>query len=815
MKSYAEEDNSFGVRIIPQKLIENSNGILQVYALHNDHIFPQKIENMIFSSTDSSILQVIGIVDSNSDFITNIKIKTSNPGTAKIELGAPGFISKEVPITVYGNTNNPTKLLVKSLPSTFSIRGSHVGYFTVETANNDGNPVATNKDIMINLAVADSRVLTLSNTQIIIKAGEYYSSSKFEINEVGTTEIFASSDSLESASTTITINQVSSPSIQMYMYPTKINNYAASISYVIAQLRDSSGVLSPAKEDITIPVSFVDPNANLTNSSPVIPYVEANVPITIKKGSYWGYTNVAVRVGANGTYDATISPPNGYTISAPTQLTTSTTSVTSSTTSTTGYTSTASIQLNTVTTRLYDDKSARLDILPILATGKDELIGILHLEDTNGNPIIASRDLQIEIDSSDPSALTVDKVILNKGSGAVPVFGQVGTSIPSSLTLHVVTYNDQTVSPTILLPSSNSVTLSVEPLVSKILSHSSFPVLAYLKDSSGVPTYFTSDSNLESLANDYFSIQKSVINKGDSIILTNGTVIKDGTSTVNLIAEDYQSSMSLQTIGTSSEQALLDYSEPALQNIPNTMMVQILDSNSNPEFVQKDTTLNLVSSNKTILALPENITISRGQYYTTFPVTPNAIGTAQVSIIADDLPLSTYTIQVEDLSPTLSIVMPNSTLPGETFIATVTAEDHGDPVKNMKIQWKVNGATVQNSDSVTNQDGIANISLVPNSGYAVTLYTNASGLGYISGHISKSIPINSTGIDTNSSNTNATSIAKSNLSQSGIQSILKLFKVNGMDTLPIVVLSTIAIGGILIKKNSLLSGKKAQTRTRI
>lgn len=790
IKSYAEEDHNFGVRTMPQKLIENSDGILQVYALHKDHIYPQKIDNMVFSSTDSSIVQVIGSVDSNSDFITNIKIKTSGPGTAKIELGAPGFISKEVPITVYANTNYPSKLLVQSSPSTFSISGPHGGYFTVEITNDAGSPVTTSKDMLINLSVTDSRILTLSNTQIVIKAGEYYGTSKFEISQVGTTKIFASSNSLQSASSTITVKQVSSPTIQMYMYPTKINNYASSIAYVVAQLKDSVGVLTPAKEDITIPVRFVDPKANLTNSSPIIPNIEVNVPITIKKGSYWGYTNVAVRVGVNGTYNAFISPPNGYASSGQGQLT-------------------------TFTTKLYDDKSARLDVLPILATGKEELVGILHLEDKSGNPIIANHDLQIEIDSSDPSAVTVDKVILNKGSGVAPVFGKVGTSIPSSLSLHVVTYNDQTISPVISLPTSNSLTLVAQPLVPKILSHSNFSIVVYLKDSSGAPTYFTSDTSLEALANDYFAIQKSAISKGDSTVITDGTSLKDGTSTINLLAENYQATMSLQTTSILSGQAVLDYPDPVLLNMPNTMMVQIFDASSNPEFAQKDTTLKLVSSDKTILSLPENITISKGRYYTSFPVTPNAVGTAQVSIIADDLPLSTYKIKVEDLSPTLNMVMPNSTLPGETFIASVTAKDHGDPLKNMKIQWKVNGATVQNSDSVTNQDGMANIALVPNSGYTLTLGTNASGLGYTTAHISKTIRINGTGVDANSSNTNATSVVKSNLSQAGVQSILKLFKINGMDTLPIIVLSTIAIGGVLIKKNSLLPGKKTQTHTRV
>ncbi|WP_036505197.1 hypothetical protein, partial [Nitrosococcus oceani] len=89
------------------------------------------------------------------------------------------------------------------------------------------------------------------------------------------------------------------------------------------------------------------------------------------KGSYWGYTNIAVKAAANGTYNVFASAPNGYVNAEQNQIT-------------------------AFTTKFYDDKSARLDILPILATGKEELIGVLHLEDKDGNPIIASHDFQVE-----------------------------------------------------------------------------------------------------------------------------------------------------------------------------------------------------------------------------------------------------------------------------------------------------------------------------------------------------------------------------------------------------------------------------------
>ncbi|MGI0066215.1 MAG: hypothetical protein ACREAT_05585, partial [Nitrosotalea sp.] len=135
---------------------------------------------------------------------------------------------------------------------------------------------------------------------------------------------------------------------------------------------------------------------------------------------------------------------------------------------------------------------------------------------------------------------------------------------------------------------------------------------------------------------------------------------------------------------------------------------------------------------------------------------------------------------------------------------------HGDPLKNMKIDWKANGAIIQNSDSVTNQNGTANIVLLANSNSStINLSANATSSGYIPSHASKMIDINGTSNDVSSSN--ATTAKLSSVGR--VQADLKTFKVGGIDTLPIMVLGTIAISGVLIKRKSLLSFKKTSSST--
>ncbi|MGI0058791.1 MAG: hypothetical protein ACREBJ_03400, partial [Nitrosotalea sp.] len=64
--------------------------------------------------------------------------------------------------------------------------------------------------------------------------------------------------------------------------------------------------------------------------------------------------------------------------------------------------------------------------------------------------------------------------------------------------------------------------------------------------------------------------------------------------------------------------------------------------------------------------------------------------------------------------------------------------------------------------------------------------------------------------DENISDSNSTAGKSSSLGK--VQADLKTFKVGGIDTLPIMVLGTIAISGVLIKRKSLLSFKKTPSR---
>jgi len=94
--SYAAASTEFGYQLLPEKLLENTEGILQLYVTSNGIMIPKSINNLKVVSTDNSIIKVIEVEQFN-DYITNIKIQALSPGTANIVVAASEFLTENFP----------------------------------------------------------------------------------------------------------------------------------------------------------------------------------------------------------------------------------------------------------------------------------------------------------------------------------------------------------------------------------------------------------------------------------------------------------------------------------------------------------------------------------------------------------------------------------------------------------------------------------------------------------------------------------------------------------------------------------------------
>ncbi|MBI1829177.1 MAG: hypothetical protein HYR87_06880 [Thaumarchaeota archaeon] len=778
--AYGQTPAELGYRFLPNKIVANTDVVLQIYA-KGDSV-PQSISNLIATSSDSSIIQILDVEKTPNDFNTYVKIKALNPGTATIALAAPGFASQEVPVTVYDDYNAPTKLLIKATPTTFSTIGSEKGYVAVELVNDAGIPLQARQDTSITLSTSDSNIVNLQNTELTIKTGDYYAIEEFDVKKDGTAKISASAQSMAAVSSTVTVSTtVTQKTIQLYVFPKILNIHQNSFGYVIAELQQS-GIPVQATEDITIPIQVTNATGlHMINTSLENPPVTANAPIIIKKGSYYGYTQISVAAGTPGWIVSPIGMEGQWNVGFNVK----------------GYLTSPVVTISTTNGPLLNDHTAALDLIPVLATGQKELIGALHLEDDSfnvpGPPVIANKDLQIEVDSSAPNTLSVDKVNISRGTGIGLVFAKVSSTIPVQPTLNVVTIAPQTVSqtyaPTITVPTSNSMVLVADPLLPALLTNNDFPLALYMTKS-GTIDYFTEDMTPFISPKDVLQTESKTLTKGESIVLLNSRSLKSDPSTVSISAGDFVTNILMKSFSSKPASISIDYPDTILSNFKNTFSIQLLDSQNNPVFLQDDTQFKLIASDPTILNAPDSVVIKKGSYYSLFDVKASNTGKSELAVLSSDLPLAKFDIDVTSLTPNIIIVSTDHVDPNITFDSTLTAQYQNAPLSGLKVDWGVKGAKIQSMDSVTDKDGKAKISLISQDPNTITIQASVSGGIFGTTTVSKDIAVNPPLIQGSSTaNTNTNS-----------------FSIMGINPLFIIIPSAAAAGGIILKKKNMLDG---------
>ncbi len=711
--AYGQYDNELGVRVIPNKIMENTEGIVQVYSTSQDAV---KIDKLIATSSDSSVVQILGIEKETGSYVIDIKIKAVYAGDAKIALAAPGFLSKEFQVTVSKDTGTATNLLIKVTPGTFAYNGPKLGYVTVELANEGGFPTYAHADTPITITSSDSGVVSIKTGQIIITKGSYFATGQFETKQEGTAQISAVSPSMSTVSAPVTVkSQDPQQTIQVYVYPQTINAFKAATGYIAVQLHNPSGNPVKAKEDISIKVQITNSSRTESiNTSGKNSLIQADQPLVIKKDSYWAYIPITTNSGLNGTYSVSISA-KGYLVSFPAQITTVTSNA------------------------LFDDKSAELDILPILATGQKELIGVLHLHDSSGDPILAKQNMQIHIDSSDPTALSVDDVQLDYGSQAALVFGTVG-NVAKSVTLNVITENTQTLSPTITSAPPSEFSLMAEPLVPKVLSHTDFPLAIYMSKN-GVLGSFGSNVTPLISPKEFIQTEQSSISKDQSVALVKSSLLKEQTGSVSITTQDYSTTITIQSLSTKPQMITMDYPENILANTRDTFSIEMLDGQQLPLSAGDDMEIKLVSSDPSVIVTPDTVTVKKGTYYSTFEVQPKKSGSAEISVLGSEVPLSKYTVTVVSFVPVISINTPDYEKTGSNFEAAANVNYNGKPLVGLSIDWNVQGAQIQTKETVTDENGNAKISLIAQDPSKITIQATAQGGIYNVASASKDITI--------------------------------------------------------------------------
>jgi hypothetical protein len=709
--AYAEE---FDIRFLPQKLVEGSQAKMQVFVTEGEQIIPKKITDLTITSLDSSILHIEKIQDGSS-FVSEVTVKAGKPGTTTLYLAAPGFGSKEIPVTIYGNKNHASTLLVKITPDTFTTSGPNEGYIAVELADEDGFPVIAKEDTVISLNTANRDIIEIASQNLLIKKGEYFAHTKFTIKNSGEASVYLTAQDIQTAISTITVQEDEDITVKMYTYPTTMSIHDATQGFVIAQLQDSSGKPIIAQKDITVYYRVADSDfEEATNYSSNYKQKSTGY-FQIPKGSYWGYTQYSLPEGLEGTYEISITTEDPLVVETQ--------------------------EIEAKDLELMDDKLVQFQTLPVLATGKRELVGVLYLEDEDGNPVVAKKELAIKIDSSDSKSLAVEDVIMKGGSQVALVYGKVGHSVPTDLELRPAVNEGEMTTIEVFGPDKDSLEFVVEPLIPEVLTGTAFPTIMYLKDGEEL-TSFPEDSEVFVSPNEFVQIQTKKIVQKDTLVLFDSKSLKKGSVDLTVESGDFEDTTTIDNLSSDPANMILDYSKSIFVGNNDVFSIQLVNSEGLPTYATSDVVISLVVKDRGLVEMPSSITIPTGSYYALFDVAPKAAGTTEISLLSKELPLVSEEITITSLTPTLTITAPDSIDSSETFIATVSAKANEKPLVGLKVDWQASGGIIQISDSYTGTTGDATISIIPN-GQSVNIVATASGQWYSSASVSKSVTVNS------------------------------------------------------------------------
>lgn len=708
--AYAEE---FDIRFLPQKLVEGSEAKMQVFVAEGEQIIPKKITDLTITSLDSSILHIEKIQDTGS-FVSEVTVKAGKPGTTTLYIAAPGFDSKEIPVTIYGNKNHASTLLVKITPDTFTTSGPSEGYIAVELADEDGFPVIAKEDTVVSLNTANRDKIEIASQNLLIKKDEYYSHTKFTIKNSGEATIYLTSNGIETATSTITIQEDEDLTVKMYTYPNTMSIHDATQGFVIAQLQDSSGRPIIAQKDITVYYRVADSDfEEATNYSSNYKQKSTGY-FQIPKGSYWGYTQYSLPEGLEDKYELSISTEDPLVVETQ--------------------------EIEAKDLELIDDKLVQFKTVPVLATGKRELVGVVYLEDEDGNPVVAEKELAIKIDSTDNKALTVEDVILKAGGQVALVYGKIGHSVPTDLELRPAVTEGEFTTIDVFGPNKDSLEFVVEPLIPEVLSGTSFPTIMYLKDGTEI-TNFPEDSDVFVSPNEYVQIQTKKIVQKDSLVLFDSKSLKKGSVELTVEAGDFEDSTTIDNLSSDPANMILDHSKSIFVGNNDVFSIQLINSEGLPTYATSDVVVSLVAKDQNLVEMPSSITIPTGSYYALFDVAPKAAGTTEISLLSKELPLVSEEITITSLIPILTITAPDSVGESEAFTATVSAKSNEKPLAGLKVDWQLSGGINQISDSQTSPAGEASISIIPNSP-SVNIVATVSGQWYSPASTSKSVTVN-------------------------------------------------------------------------
>ena len=707
-------DNEYDLEynLLPKKIHENDLVTLEVYNTHGSQVSLEKIKNLKIESLDKSIVDVVDF-EKIHDYKTLVKLKAYDEGETILYVFNEGSKSLEIPIKVYGN-NIPKNISIDIFPDIFTVDQNNQGMLSVLLTDENGIVTRADKDYLIKLTTSKSGVLTFSDPTVIISKGEFETKQTFTVNKAGTITVTAKSDDLESFAL-LTVDDSVEREIQIFVIPATISSSNTSSGHLIAQLF-SSGKLVPATEDITVFYeieSLTDSTTSNTSSDASI--INSKGYFQIKKGQTYGHELFSIQKGETDSYTITATSQDPLTIVEET--------------------------FETIDVELYDNKEIKFEPLSVLSDGSRQLIGILYLEDENGHPVTADRDIVVPFTTSDKS-ISVENSIIKRGFESALVYGNMGHFVPSDSDVAPNIPNSEVFTLDIDGFAKDSVSLKTHVSTDHFLKGEQHWIAVYMESSDGL-FKIPEEQKIEISESDIFKVDEENIEIFPYFTLIPIMAVDTGDEDLVVNIGEFETSVSLSSISSKPVSFVLDYSDRLFHGVKDTFVLQILDSQDLPVKINEDVDVKIFSSDTSILDFPKNIIISQKSSFTSFDLIPMSSGIVEVSFVSEGLPILTEEILIEETTPTIQITSADIVEEGDSFIVSILAKQNGVPLQNAPVVWELEGGITTISDEITGPTGEAIASIISTSDEPVKILASIDG-PIQSAFASKIIKVNAT-----------------------------------------------------------------------
>lgn len=745
-----ESEYEIGYKILPEKIHKNDVVIIEVYKTIQGQVSLEKIQDLKVESLDKSIIDVLYLEETH-EYKILVKLMAMNKGETFLYVFVEGLPSLEIPITIYEN-NLPKHISLDIFPSILDVEDNNQGILSVLLTDENGIPIKSDKDYLIKLSTSKTGVISFDNSNIIISKGDIGITQTFTSIKPGIITITAKTGDLES-SELVTVEEKQETTIEVSIIPKSISSFTNSNGHLIAQLF-SDGELTKATEDISVYFEFSS-NSTALNSSSNVNELNPIGYFQINKGQTWGHIQFSIQKGVANSYNATITSNNPLVVVEKT--------------------------FDTIDVEMYGDKEIKFEALSVLADGNRQLIGIIYLEDSNGHPVIANRDIAVQFIASDES-VSIETSIIKNGFGSAPVYGNMGYFVPSDKNISLKTTNFKLVELDIHGFEKDLISMKTHMFTDTIPNGEQQEIIVYMESSDGNLFKIPENTQIKISESEIFRIDKNGIKKFPYFVLIPIIAVNTGDEDLIISSDEFETIISLSSTSLKPDSLSFDYSEKLFNGIKDNFVIQILNSQGLPVEIDESIKVKIFSSDPSIIDFPKEILISPKSSFTKLEIVPKTSGTAEISLVSEGLPVLTEEITIQEVAPSIQITGSNIVDKDDSFIISILVKQNGIPLQNADVTWELEGGISTLVEDKTGPTGEAVASIIAISNKSVKILATINNGSLQSASATKIVTINATNIE----------IINDIKSQNSFEKP----KIGGID--PVMILIPALIGGIII-----------------